>query len=234
MVDDAELANLDPFDLLDAEAARLDAHLSTLPDEGWSRPSRCEGWSVRDVVAHLSAVEDYHRACLDGGVEAFIGEFGARGANDLDSANALGIADRADRSASEVLADWRDASAESRRRFRERGDGVIDTFVGDYPNRWQAFHVASELATHADDVFVPVSPEEQDERLGWRARFSRFALAEGKPDVVITVDAGHTQVRGNGVEVDVDDDELVEGVASRLDDTSRLDSAARAMLSATP
>ena len=181
MVDDAELANLDPFDLVDAEAARLDVHLSALPDEGWSRPSRCEGWSVRDVLAHVAGVEDYHRACLDGVVQAFIGDFGARGANDLDSANALSIADRADLTSPEVLAAWRDASAENRCRFRERGDGVIDTFVGDYPSRWQAFHVASELATHADDVFVPVSPEERDERLGWRARFSRFALAEGKP-----------------------------------------------------
>jgi hypothetical protein len=27
----------------------------------------------------------------------------------------------------------------------------VDTSVGDYPCRWQAFHVAAELATHADD-----------------------------------------------------------------------------------
>jgi len=66
MTDDRELAGLDPFALLDAEAGRLDAFLSGLGESGWKRASRCAGWTVRDVLGHLAAGEDYHRACLDG------------------------------------------------------------------------------------------------------------------------------------------------------------------------
>ena len=60
----------------------------------------------------------------------------------------------------EALARWRAASADNRRRFRERGDGVVDTSIGDYPCRWQAVHAAAELATHADDIGVPITHDE--------------------------------------------------------------------------
>lgn len=231
MTDDAGLATLNPFDLLDREAARIDAYFSELPEAEWSRASRCEGWSTRDVLAHLASSEDYNAACLDGAVQAFLKDLGARGATDLDSANAIGIAELADRTPQELLVEWRGANAETRRRLRERGDGLIDTSVGDYPCRWQAFHLASELGTHADDVFVPVTPEEHEERRAWRARFSRFALAEAKPELVIDVEAGRTRVRGQGIEVEVNDEELVEGVAGRLGEFSRLEPASRALLS---
>jgi uncharacterized protein (TIGR03083 family) len=234
MTDDAELAGLNPFDILDREAARIDGYLSGLPETDWSRPSRCADWSIRDVLAHLADAEHYHRACLDGEVQAFLEAQSARGANDIASANALGIAARADRTPEQVLTEWREANAETRRRFREQGEGVIDTSVGDYPCRWQAFHVAGELATHADDVFVPVAAEEGDERRAWRARFSRFALAEEKPDLVIHVEAGRTRVRARGIDVAVDDAELVEAVAGRLEESSRLDPVARVLLSTMP
>lgn len=234
MVDDAELAGLDPFDIMDEEAARLDAHLSGLADDEWSRPSRCEGWSVRDVVAHLATVEDYHRACLDGEVQAFVAGFGERGATDLESANALGIADRADLTTADLVAAWRGSSAENRARFRERGEGVLDTLAGEYPNRWQSFHVATELATHADDIGVPESADERARRYVWRVPFSRFTLAEAKPDLAVTVDGDHTRISGDGSDLTVDDVELVEGVAGRLGDTARLDAASCDILSATP
>jgi hypothetical protein len=145
---------------------------------------------------------------------------GAKGATDLDSANALGIAELADLTQGQLLGRWRDANSETRRRLRERGNGTVDTSVGDYPSRWQAFHVASELATHADDVFLPVTPSERVERSAWRARFSRFALAESKPDLTVSSPApGRTMVAGQGIEVELDDDELIEGVMARLDDT---------------
>lgn len=236
MTDDRELAGLDPFDILDREAARLDAFFSALPADGWSRPTRCEGWTVRDVLGHLASAEEYHRACLDGEVAALLARFGERGATDLDSANAMGVADYADRTPDEVLAHWRATNAESRRRFRERGDGTVDTSIGDYPCRWQAFHVASELATHADDIGVPVTDGEREERRAWRSRFSRFALAEVKPDLSARVIEGRTVVSDAAadVEVDVDDDELIEAVAARLDASSRIGAPAREMLSTMP
>ncbi len=38
-----------------SERRSLVAALADLPPEAWSRPSLCEGWTVRDVVAHLVA-----------------------------------------------------------------------------------------------------------------------------------------------------------------------------------
>ncbi len=79
-----------------------------------------------------------------------------------------------------VLARWRADGADNRRRFRKRGD-VVDTSIGDYPCRWQAVHVAAELATHADDIGVPVTPGEHAERAAWRARYSRFDSRKRNP-----------------------------------------------------
>jgi uncharacterized protein (TIGR03083 family) len=60
------LSELDPFDIFDTEASRLDRFFAGLGDEEWNRPSRCQGWSVRDVLAHLAGEELYNHACLDG------------------------------------------------------------------------------------------------------------------------------------------------------------------------
>ena len=234
MTDDRELAGLDPFDLLDSEAGRLDVFLSGLGGSGWQRPSRCAGWTVRDVLGHLAAGEDYHRACLDGTVAAFLAGFAARGATGLDSVNALGVAGYAGLSPEQALARWRAASAANRRRFRERGDGIVDTSVGEYPCRWQAFHVAAELATHADDIGVPVTSGEQAERTAWRARYSRFALAEAKPQLEIRQAGARTAVTDGPATVELADGELIEAVMGRLDQTSGVSAALRALVSVMP
>jgi uncharacterized protein (TIGR03083 family) len=229
--DDAEIAGLDPFDLLDQEAARLDHYFAQLPAAEWARPSRCAGWTIRDVLAHLTASEAYHQACLDGEVEALLGDLAAKGATDMDGANAVGVAEYAGWSPGQLLDEWRRLDGDTRRRFRDRGDGTVDTTVGDYPGPWQAFHVASELATHADDVYVPVADDERTARQAWRAQVSRFALGEAKPDLAIAAAGGHTQVSGLGVDVQLDDELLVEGVADRLGSSSGLDPDVRAVLS---
>ena len=156
MVDDADLHGLDPYDLMDGEAARLDRFFVGLDAKAWSQPSRCADWSVRDVLAHLLSSEQYNAACLDGSVAELLAAMGARGATDLPSANELGIRELDDRSTKQLIDQWRTANAQTREGFRERDAGDIDSSVGAYPARWQAFHLAFELATHADDVGVPV------------------------------------------------------------------------------
>lgn len=235
MTDDTELPGLDPYGLFDREAARIAAHLERLPDDEWHRPSRCEGWSVRDVAAHLLATESYHRACLAGTVKQLKAEMGEKGATDLASANEIGIREQDGKSNQELLAQWRESNAGTRDAFRQRGDGLVDSSIGDYPARWQTFHLATELAVHADDMYVPVTPDEADERRRWRATFSRFALSESKPDVEVSVvTEGRTRVRRGDDSIEVADDVLIEGVASRLDAASGVDDTTRDILSATP
>lgn len=229
--DERHLTGFDPYDELDAEAARLEAYLGGLDDAAWTRPSRCAGWRVRDVVAHLAGVEQYHHACLDGRVKAFVEEAMATGMTSLDEFNQAGVDERADRAPAEVVAEWATGDAETRRRFREGDGGDIDSMVGPYPLRWQAFHVATELATHADDMAMPIAGDEAADRLAWRTAFSRFALTEKNPGATVEAVPGGTRVAVGDVDVVVDDETLVAGLVDRLDDDD--DPAVRAALSAT-
>jgi uncharacterized protein (TIGR03083 family) len=221
MPDERFIEGVDPYDAWASEAARIEAHCASLPDDSpeWERPSKCEGWSVRDVLAHLRATEDYFAACLTGSVSEFLASGGARGATDLESFNALGIADQAGKAPSEILGEWRTLDAEALQGFRARDGGDVDTSVGAYSARWQAFHLASELATHADDMHIPEDDADRAARTAWRAPFSRFSLTEAKGDLTVedAVD-GQTRVHGEGVDLTLDDETLVAAVAGRIDD----------------
>jgi uncharacterized protein (TIGR03083 family) len=216
MPDDAVLDGLDPYDLMEAETARLDTYLSALDASGWDRQSACADWTTRDMLGHLAGSEEYNHACLDDTLPAFLEGLGERGATDLDSFNAIGVADRAGRSSDEVLAEWRETCRRTTRELRARDGGDIPTMVGRYPARWQAFHLASELAAHADDVGVPVTEAEAADRADWRRRFALFVLSETKPDVEATPVEGGTKVRAGGEEAVLSDDDLIAVTNGRL------------------
>jgi uncharacterized protein (TIGR03083 family) len=234
MTDDRDLQHLDPYDLMDAEAARIDRYLSELGDDEWAKPSRCEGWSVRDLLAHLASSEGYNHASLEGTVGAFLGSMGEKGATDLASANEIGIRELDDRSTDQLLDEWRRANAETRAQLRVRDGDDIDTSVGAYPARWQAFHLAFELAVHADDAGVPVEPGEAAGRIKWEAAFGRFALKELDKGLVLDARDGSTHVTGKGLDTDLADAVFVDAVAARLGPDAPLDAETRALLSATP
>lgn len=218
--DERHLDGVDPYDALDAEAAALESWIGSLADDDplWDQPSRCDGWTVRDVLAHLAATEEYHHACLDGQVQQFIEAGLAAGHASLDDFNQAGIDERRGRAPSALAAEWSTADAETRRRLREGDGGDIDSTVGPYPLRWQAFHIATELATHADDMGRPVAAAEAAERVAWRAAFSRFALTEKDGDATVEQIDGGTHVVTGGVDVVVDDATLIEGLAGHLGD----------------
>jgi uncharacterized protein (TIGR03083 family) len=223
MPDEGFLEGVDPYDAWDREAERIEAHLTTLgdTDPAWEQQSLCDAWTVRELLAHLRATEDYFAANLAGTVGEFMAALGARGATDLESFNAIGVRDHADRPPSEVLSEWSALDATNRQGFRERDGGEVDTSVGGYNARWQAFHLASELATHADDLLIPETDDERTWRTAWRAPFSRFSLTEAKEDLTVeVVGDGRTRVRGAGVDVELDDVALVAAVAGRTDDPS--------------
>src|SRR4051794_26114680 len=174
MTDDRDLQGVNPYDAMDRETERLYRFFTTIDDNAWTRPTRCAGWNVRDLLGHLRASEDYNQASLDGRVQDLLVQFGERGATDLDSANALGIADYADVPADALIEDWRTVQADTRKRLRDRDGGVIDSTVGDYSARWQACHLAAELATHADDMAVPETAPQAPARPPRRAGPSRL------------------------------------------------------------
>lgn len=47
---------------------RLEATLRNLPESDWHRPSRCEGWSVQDVVTHLISTNGFWAVSIAAGL----------------------------------------------------------------------------------------------------------------------------------------------------------------------
>jgi uncharacterized protein (TIGR03083 family) len=45
------------WDAIDTQRGRVAALLESLPDDQWKHPSLCDGWTVRDVAAHLTLQE---------------------------------------------------------------------------------------------------------------------------------------------------------------------------------
>jgi len=232
MIDDSELRDLDPFDILDAEARRLDGFFAGLHDQDWLRPTRCAGWRRREVLAHMAASEDYNQATIDDTVPALVQratEAGVEGG--LDAFNDWGVRDRAGRSVEELLDEWRHKSGSTRRRLRELGwDGTLQTMAGAYPAGRQAFHLAMEFAIHADDMAVPVADGERRLRGGWETRFARFTLREYGREVEVENRGGVNVVRGAGEEVELDDEGLVDACAARLPADHPMSQALRDLL----
>lgn len=213
MTVDQDLAGLDPIVLLEREAARLDRFFLGLTDDEWNRPSACVGWSVRDVLGHLAGSEEYNGACLRDEVGGLFARFAERGISDVHGFNAAGVEDRRGRPTGDVLDEWRRGVAATRKGLAALGQGTVPTSVGPYPARWQAFHLAAELATHSDDVSAPVAPEEEPDRTAWRARVARFMLREARPDIDVDAigldDAALVRVtNGRARPGDCDDEDL--------------------------
>lgn len=207
----------DPFDIFDTEAARLDRHFSTLDDAGWARPSRCAGWSVRDVLGHLAGEEIYNHAVLNGEVEEVFERLRAEGIAGFDDFNDWCVRQRRDRPVADVLAEWRTKNAETRRRMRELGRGAtLQTAAGPYPNDLQVFHYDSEYATHADDVGAPVSEEEAEARDAWRVEVGLLALSEHGSKAQVERTAEQIWVHADGVSAQLSYPEFVAATVGRL------------------
>jgi hypothetical protein len=157
-----------------------------------------------------------------------------KGATDLASFNEVGIHELDDKSEQEILEDWRAKSEKNIADFRTRDGDEVDSSIGAYPARWQAFHLAFEFATHADDVDAAVDPGEAQSRIDWEARHARFALKEAKPDLAVESGNGRTRVKGENVDVDLADADFVQAAAARMAPDGTLDPQTAAALSVTP
>lgn len=87
---------MDTMGLARAERAELADLLAELTPEQWDAPTLCEGWTVRDVVAHVYSYEDI-------GFTGFVSRF-VRAGLTPERANALGLAAQSDLSPLELVA----------------------------------------------------------------------------------------------------------------------------------
>lgn len=208
-----ELEGLDPYELMRSEAARIDAFLAGLGPDEWHEPTGCAGWDRHDLVAHLAGGEEYNHACLDDRIDEFMGRAGEAGVTDLDSFNQWMVDRRRDVDDQVLVHEWREALGRTITGLADRDGTDIPTTVGPYPARWQAFHLAAELATHADDLGLGHGPPG---RARWRAHATRFFLAESHPEVAVRASDDGTVITVDGATVTLDDPTLVEAANRRL------------------
>jgi uncharacterized protein (TIGR03083 family) len=232
-----EVADLEPFGIFDIEAERLARLFAGLDGGAWHRPSRCVGWSVKDVLGHLAGEELYNHACLDDDLAGFasrVAAAGLGGPGDYSAFNEWCVRERRDTPAAVVLDEWLSASAETRRRMRELGAGsrgsMLTTSVGPYPVWLQAFHYCSEFATHADDVGAPVAAQEAPGRAAWRAKVGRFALRERRSPVEVQAVDGDFLVVLEGLRAKLSAADFVDATVGRLPPDFALDPKLRAAL----
>ncbi len=206
------LPEKNPFSTLDVEIRRLNEFFTSLDPQDWKSPTHCEGWTVRDMVAHLDSDEEYNEACLNDTVGTLIADF-----TSLDDFNDRQIQKRADLSNEELLHRWRVRQAHVRKTWEELGlKAKIPTFIGPYPLHAQIWHITSEYATHADDMDVPVPPDDQHFRLRWRFQFSAFAVQEKKNPPGLARKGNRMMVFTDQHRLSLSEKDFVSAVSARL------------------
>lgn len=173
-------------------------------------PSHCRGWSVKDVVAHLSTDEVYNQACLDNALDDLPPVRGLTGWNER------GVKVRRQLSPLETLQEWEARQERVRRAWGEIGvNGRILTSVGRYPLRLQVWHLAREYAIHADDIQVPMSDRERREQLAWRVAFGLFAAHEEGEPIDAELDDNRVRLRQDGKDYELDLESFIAYLTNR-------------------
>lgn len=229
-LDTRDVAGLDAFALMEQEADRCKRFFDSADEATWMRDTRCEGWDVRDILAHFAGVESYHLACLDDDIAHLFEEAQKGGASGFHGFNDWVVRVRRERPRDDVMDEWLTKNDEVRRRMRELGvNGTMASSVGPYPVDLMAFHIASEYATHADDMDVQLADGEHDARTAWRARVSRFALKERESPVKVEQRGNTYVVTLNGKSATLIEHDFVEAVTARAT-KAELDPELRAAL----
>jgi uncharacterized protein (TIGR03084 family) len=167
--------------------AELSTLLAPLGDADWQRPSRCEGWTVADVVLHLAQTDEMAIASADGRfgetVERLAGDLGP--ANDVDDAVALMVASERGQSGPMVRQRWEAGADELRRALRASDPHRrVQWLAGEMSVRTLATTRLAETWIHTGDVaaglgatVMPTDRLRHIARLAWRTLPYAFARA---------------------------------------------------------
>ena len=222
---------------------RLGDFLATLDADQWATPSRCEGWSVQDVIAHLVGTNQYWGVSIHGGLKGeptrYLAGFDpvATPAQMVDGLRALSPADVLEQYCASVeqlagvVGDLDDAQWEM----------VAEAPPGHIAIRAVALHALWDAWTHERDVCLPlgttppVEPDEVADCLYYCAaigptlaatqgstRAGALAVAATDPNVSFVVHAGSTVRVTDGpaphgaAAIEGDSVTLVEGLTFRV------------------
>jgi uncharacterized protein (TIGR03083 family) len=197
---------------------RLAATLASLDDDQWKCPSRCDGWSVQDVIAHLATADQFWAFSITSGLRGepttFLRTF------DPVASPAEMVAGARSATPAQALAQFEE-SIGSLAEAIGRVDGAWSTIAeappGHVPLSMVAAHALWDSWVHERDVAVPLGlppVTEVDEvtiALGYAAGLSpTFLASRGStrvgaidvrvtdPDVRVVIDVGPQVVICNG------------------------------------
>jgi uncharacterized protein (TIGR03084 family) len=201
--------------------------LSGLDDDEWQRPSRCEGWTVADVVLHLAQTNEMAIASANGQYPQYLERVGRQlegAASNVDDGAALMVATERNRPLPELKARWQSSVDD----FLDRLDGAdfhqrVTWVAGQLSLRTLVTTRLAETWIHTGDVadgvgfeVQPTARLEHVARLAWRTlpyAFSRGDRAlSGPVSFELTGPDGErwdfipdepplTTVRGGGIEL---------------------------------
>jgi uncharacterized protein (TIGR03084 family) len=161
---------------LEAQQAEL---TSLLGDDAWSRPSRCAGWSVADVVLHLAQTNEMAQASIDGTFGEWAKGFPSD-ARDVDDGAARLVARERGGPVDELRRRWLDGAARMCASFRAiDASARVPWVAGTMAARTLATTRLAETWIHTNDI-APVPPTgrlEHIARLAWRTIPHAFGRA---------------------------------------------------------
>ena len=152
------------------ESERLKQYLSSLSPEAWSKPSACDRWEVRDVVAHLTWVaeayiERIHQS-LQGDSSSPEGQPapGPVSAASFAEGNAHRAISRRERMGDQVLSDFIKTNDQLNQLMATLGPQDWDkphyyVSLGTEPMRFRPDLWISELSMHGWDIRSRLEPE---------------------------------------------------------------------------
>lgn len=148
-----------------AESERLKDYLSSLPPQAWSKPSACDRWEVRDVVAHLARVaeaytERIHQSLTPEGQPAA----GPVSAGSFADGNAQQAISRREGLGDQVFSDFVKTNDELNHLMTTLGPLDWDkphyyASLGTEPMRYRPDLWISELSMHGWDIRSGLEPE---------------------------------------------------------------------------
>jgi uncharacterized protein (TIGR03084 family) len=210
------------------QQSELTGILGGLDDASWQRPSRCEGWTVADVVLHLAQTNEMAIASFDDRMPEYLAEVGRQladgSASNVDDGAAMMVANERDRPLADLKSRWQESVDD----FLARLDGAdfhrrVTWVAGELSLRTLVTTRLAETWIHTGDVAdgVGVEPQPTDRlqhiaRLAWRTLPYAFARGgreltgpvafqltgpTGTPWDFIPDETPVTTIRGDGVDL---------------------------------
>jgi uncharacterized protein (TIGR03083 family) len=150
--------------------------LSSLSPSQWATPSRCEGWRVQDVVAHLTGADQFWKVSIDSGLAhaptRILADFDPR-------ATPAAMVDAVrDTSPSDTLAAYLDASealcATVESLDDEDWEAIAESPAGHVSMSAVAHHALWDAWVHERDVLMPLGlvPEEEADEIVASLRYA--------------------------------------------------------------